>query len=71
MKNVFCERVGAFGQQRHSASTKAQEQRAAGTAFHESRAARSGNNRQDLWWAFTLLLAALAVWFFRAVVERR
>ena len=69
---VFCERAWSLARRGHAASVKAQEQRASGTAFHEARAiaARSGNNRQALWWAFTLLIAALAVWLFTAVVER-
>jgi hypothetical protein len=70
---VFCERAWSLARRGHTASSvKAQEQPASGTAFHEAWAiaARSGNNRQALWWAFTPLLAALAVWLFTAVVER-
>jgi hypothetical protein len=71
---VFCERAWFLAHQGHAVlSANAREQRAAGTAFHESRAtaARSGKNAHALWWAVILLIMALAAWLFKALEEKR
>ena len=68
---VFCERAWWLKRQGYEVSSKAQAERAEGLAFHEqrARAARTASEGGTLWLAIVLLLAALAVWFVKELLE--
>ena len=57
--------------QGYEASRKAQAERAEGLAFHEerARAARTASEGASLWLAIVPLLAAMAIWLIRELLE--
>ena len=70
---IFCERAWFLARQGYTISPVAQAQRAAGVAFHEARAedAQKARSPQAVWWIVLLLLLAIAVLLFKALVESR
>jgi hypothetical protein len=70
---VYCESSWWLSRQGYVVSVKAQEQRAAGVAFHTQRAgaARRGSSNQGLWFAILLILAAIAVWLVTSFAGMR
>lgn len=68
---VFCERAWWLKRQGYQVSNKAQAERAEGLAFHEqlARAARTANEGAALWLAVVLLLAAIAIWLVKELLE--
>ena len=68
---VFCERAWWLKRQGYQVSRKAQAERVEGLAFHErrSRAARTASEGTTLWLAIVLLLAAIAIWVIKELLE--
>ena len=68
---VFCERAWWLKRHGCEVSHKAQAERAEGLAFHEqrARAARTASEGAALWLAIVLLLAAIAIWLIKELLE--
>lgn len=70
---VFCERAWWLNRQGYGVSSRAQADREAGIAFHEqrARASRTASEGASFRLAVVLLLAAIAIWLIKQLLETR